>query len=734
MSLGPGGSADLCPRAGTALVVAVQRGSFKWVPVLITTAVVALVTFCETPFGVTRLGVLRRIEWMTYDWRLRTALNHGRTPVNTNLFALLIDEPSQDAFRDGGLGLSVSYPFPRLVYGRVVKELKTEGAAAVGFDILFDSPRTSSTAANRAVGTSDAFFAQEIKNAGNVVLAVAQYGNSLIFPDPILTPRAAFADISAEQDPDGVLRRVKPYLDDPGHGRLWHLGIVLAAKAMGLDLDHAEVGAGEVVLRGPGGLRRSLPLDDKGNLLINWSVPNQRMPRASLFIPFAMDRFREQSPMDLKGFRDLLRTNDVFYPEGDTPMTNKIVVIGSTMVGNNVSDRGATPLDKLDFLLGKHWNVANSVLENRFIRQTPFWVNFLIIAALAVLSGWLTCRIRIFSAMGLIVLITAAYCGLAWLVFLLFGLWAPMVTPALGALFLTHGSMVSYLVVVEQNERRRIKAVFSKIVAPEVVNTLLESEKLALGGARRQITVYFADIRGFTEMTDTVQARAEEFVLRSGLSGPSAEEYFDRQAGETLQTVNLYLAAIADTIKKHNGTLDKYIGDCVMAFWGAPVPNDKHALACVRAAIEAQRLIHALNRARFAENKQREQENATRAAAGQPPLPMLPMLTLGTGINTGAAMVGLMGSDDHILNYTVFGREVNLASRFESLSGRGRILIGEETYLHLQRDDPALAATCVEQAPAMIKGFSAAVRSFEVPWKEAAPAPVPALVASGPAS
>jgi adenylate cyclase len=262
-----------------------------------------------------------------------------------------------------------------------------------------------------------------------------------------------------------------------------------------------------------------------------------------------------------------------------------------------------------------------------------------------------------------------------------------------------------------------VKAVFSKIVSPNVVNELLNVEKLSLGGARRNITVFFADVRGFTEMTDLMQARAEEYVRETGLTGDAAEAYFDEQARQTLATVNTYLSTIADKVKEHYGTLDKYIGDCVMAFWGAPTPNEKHALCCVRAAIDAQRGMHALNQERTAENKRREVENVTRIAAGQRPLDMLPLLSLGSGINTGTVIVGLMGSDAHILNYTVFGRDVNVASRLEGVSGRGRIIIGETTFRDIQRDDLQLAATCVELPAVTVKGIKNAVKIYEVPWK-----------------
>jgi class 3 adenylate cyclase len=157
-----------------------------------------------------------------------------------------------------------------------------------------------------------------------------------------------------------------------------------------------------------------------------------------------------------------------------------------------------------------------------------------------------------------------------------------------------------------------------------------------------------------------------------------------------------------------------------MAFWGSPTPNEQHALCCVRAAIDAQRALYELNQKRLAENERRKKENAAAAAEGKAPNPLLPLLSLGSGINTGYATVGLMGSDATILNYTVFGREVNLASRLEGASGRGRILISEATFHEIQRDDPALAASCVAQAPITPKGFRNAIRTYEVPWKPAA--------------
>src|SRR6185369_1862347 len=180
--------------------------------------------------------------------------------------------------------------------------------------------------------------------------------------------------------------------------------------------------------------------------------------------------------------------------------------------------------------------------------------------------------------------------------------WMPMVAP-LTAFAFSHFGVMAHQAFIEKNERRRIKNVFGKIVSPAVMNELLNAENLALVGARRRVTVLFADVRGFTELTDVSQARAEETVRLRHVADQEAEAYFASRSRELLQTVNCYLGLMADIVKKHDGTLDKYIGDCVMAFWGAPKLNDEHALVCVRAAIDMQRALRELNHERAEQNR-----------------------------------------------------------------------------------------------------------------------------------
>ena len=518
--------------------------------------------------------------------------------------------------------------------------------------------------------------------------------------------------------PDGMKEFDYPFTEQ----RVWHMGIVLAAQSLHLDLSNAEVNLdrGRIILHGPNGITRAVPVDQSGYFYINWCLPINDKGHLLTQEPF--EGLLAQYQMRQPGGSNRLAELRAGYWRNHVDWHNKLVVIGSVSVGNDLADRGTTPLEKDTFLVSKHWNVANSILTGQFIRLVPLPVKLLLTALLSCLSAWLTCTFRPLVASSWILIALVTYAGLALLAFVRTRYWLPIVLPAAGGLLTMHVCLLVYLVVFEQAERRRLKSVFVKMVSPDVVNEVLAAEKLSLDGARRNVTVFFADIRGFTEMTDLNMERAATEIRDHHLSGEAAESVFDLQSRETLATVNLYLKVIAETVLRHNGTVDKFIGDCVMAFWGAPIPNPKHALSCVKAAIEAQRAVQRLNEERQTENQRRELENLQRTASGLPLLHLLPILSVGSGINTGMVTVGLMGSDERV-NYTVFGRDVNLASRLESYSGRGRIIISESTLAEIIQDDPSLALSCTELPAVNLKGFRTAIPVYEVPWRQAGDPP-----------
>ena len=713
---------------------------------------------------------LQRLEWITYDWRMRQSAKIPG-PVDERLGFVYITDDAIEIFSEGRLGTNVQFGlyWPRHIYGRVVRELAAQGATGVALDVLFGERRRDHPPVSTEAGTvqSDIFFQYQLEGASNVILGAT----AEVVPHADFREAAAdIGDISTQRDADGVLRRAKAFHDyriwhpailaevrlgdwdlsralvisnevviprannrpvrisltedglfDPrdllpqktrGIGRLdppfenvrvWHLGIVMAARALNVDLSKAlvDLPGRRIVLVDVHGRQRIIPVDQEGCMLIDWNLRenDSRLTKEAFESIVAKDILRRHGTNVASRFKD------------------KLVLVGSLATGNELSDRGATPLDNDAFLTSNHWNVANSILTGRFVRASSLPLSLLVIAIAGAVAAWITARFPTLGASLAMVVAAGLYSGAACLVFVQSRLWLPVVSPV-AALAFIHVGLMSYQAFFEQSERRRIRQIFSKIVSPNVVNELLRAEKLSLVGARRSITVMFADVRGFTEMTDLALARAEEYVRANKLSGSVAEACIEQQSRETLASVNTYLGTIADIVKRHEGTLDKYIGDCVMAFWGAPTPSRGHALACVRAAIEAQRAIADLNRRRHALNIERDEENVRRLARSEPPLPVIHTMSLGIGINTGVVTVGLMGSDEHVLNFTAFGRDVNLAARLEAKAAADHILIGEPTYRDLQRDDPQLANFCVELAPVSVKGIRDTVKCYEVLWRD----------------
>jgi len=511
------------------------------------------------------------------------------------------------------------------------------------------------------------------------------------------------ADLLGDPLPAGVPSKARAFTEEP----VWQMGIILAARQLKLDLSQAVIDEphGAITLTGAGGIQRVIPVDADGYFYVDWQLTNGDPRVVEEPMEQLLYQHKHRIMQDTNHLRDDFR--------------GKLVVVGSAAEGNDLTDRGATPLENDTFLVSTYWNVANSVITGRFIHRAPLPVELGIICFLGLTVAFITwqMRSRIVYASLVVAGLIIIYVALSFAVYIAWRYWLPVFLPVVGAMLVEHGLLVVYLVMVEEREKRRVKSVFSKIVSPDVVNELLDAENFSMGGNRREVTVFFADIRGFTTLTDEMQENVLAHVQQHQLGEAAAEQCFDESARETLETVNMYLAKVADAVIAHGGTLDKYIGDCVMAFWGAPLEKDPHALGCVRAALAAQRAIQQLNEARLAENVAREAENRERVAAGLPPKAPLRALQLGTGINTGTVIVGLMGSTEHIFSYTIFGREVNLASRLEGVSGSGRIIISEVTHRHLQKHDPALAATCVELPPVTVKGIRTAVRIFEVPWK-----------------
>ena len=758
----------------------------KLVPCLLALGVIILIGFLQSlRFWTQGNDPFERLEWRTYDWRVKHAASL-KPPVATNFAFLAITDKTIKAVKEQSLNLGQSYGlyWPRHIYGRVIRELNAQGAKAIAFDIMFadrreDLPKLVLPNGQQMDG--DIFMMQQMYKGSNVIIASTPH---LIAEADFRANALAVGDITADTDVDGILRRARPYnslrvwdrdiiemvkdsrglnleeaeirsdtiifrdastnsywlklnsngeynlltltediLPDYAEGvketvleeerwrkpyedlHAWHMGVLMAAAEVGLDLSNAKIEPRQVFIPGTNGTDRTIPLDHRGYMYVDWSMPgtDERLLIEAMEWQILNDTDRERGVLP--------------PPEELTKFKDKLVFIGSAATGSELTDRGATPLGLEQWLISKHWNIANSVIMDRVVVRSEFGAELLTIILLGILSAVISWWLQPPLSTGLVVLVGGAYVYYAFQTFADSRVWIPVFLPVMGAVLFNHASIVAYQVVFEGQERRRIKGVFAKLVSPNVVNELLSQQDIHLGGQRREITVFFSDVRGFTTMTDEMQKYADDFVVQHGLEGEEAERFRDEVAAETLETVNMYLATIADQIKKHNGTLDKYIGDCVMAFWGAPTPNEKHAVSCVRSTVDAQLAMYQLNVQRARENEEIELENERLIELGQPPRPLKRLLVMGSGVNTGTAIVGLMGSEDHIFNFTVFGREVNLASRLEHVSGRSRIIIGEATFRSLEQHDPELAQTCIEQPPVRVKGIEGDVRNWEVPWR-----------------
>ncbi|MBI3638070.1 MAG: adenylate/guanylate cyclase domain-containing protein, partial [Candidatus Rokubacteria bacterium] len=310
----------------------------------------------------------------------------------------------------------------------------------------------------------------------------------------------------------------------------------------------------------------------------------------------------------------------------------KIVLIGGT--SQTLQDLFSTPFARAREMPGVevHANIIDTLLRGRPIREVPATIS-LALALLAALAGaWIATRWRV---TGGAVAVLALWVALAVSVLALFAadVWFRGIGITLAIAF-GYGGAVLDAYVREQRDRRRLSQFFSPAVLKEVV---AQRHDVSLGSSRRLVTVFFSDIRGFTSISERIAPEQVAEMLRE------------------------YLTEMTEVVFRHGGTVDKYIGDCIMALYNAPLEDPQHAVAAVRTALELQERTLAVS-ARWEQALGVEIRN-------------------GVGINTGEAVVGTMGSRQR-LEYTAIGDTVNIAARLESLTKDYGvpIIISESTY------------------------------------------------------
>jgi len=635
--------------------------------------------------GPTGLQPLDAIEWRTYDWRLtRTAQPET---ARQDIALVEIDEYSLQNLEPA----AGRWPWPRIVHGAVIDFLARAPARLVAYDVTFGAPDTRSgfaMGADTVTGEdSDTAFAESVKRAGNVLLLVdatftGEKADAPVPPDQgyrlntsnvlerqtILMPYPALASAAAgfghnyfALDPDGPLRHTVPFVRSRGID-LPSLGMAAALRSRGANPGQAVL-EDEALRIGDVHMPLSLVQADTpdGRESFYWRAIDFRGP--------ALLEDLKTRPYSSYAFYDLLYSEEQLLA-GETPKVDpnlfkdKIVFVGVTASG--LFDVFETP-----FARGKmpgiqvHAAAADDVLSNRFLRPAAEAWRIATVIAAGLLIGWLAVFTPAWWAAFGAIAGVAVFGGLALRLFAA-GTWINVTQPVLAASVALFGG-VAYQYFVEGREKRKISRLFGRYVSKDVYEQLVANPALAeLGGQRREMTVLFSDIRGFT----TVSEKGEPEAI--------------------VTTLNEYFTRMVDVVFRHQGTLDKFVGDMVMALFGAPIEDPDHAEHAVAAALD---MVHEL-----------EQLNVRWREQGRP------TLDIGVGINTGPMIAGNIGSEA-IMSYTVIGDAVNLGSRLESLNKQygTRIIISESTRQQLKSQ-----YILRPLGEVVVKGKTTAVAIFEV--------------------
>jgi adenylate cyclase len=361
-----------------------------------------------------------------------------------------------------------------------------------------------------------------------------------------------------------------------------------------------------------------IPTNEEGRMLINYRGPKKTFPHYS-----ATDVIHGRVPAGaFKG---------------------KIVLVGATAIG--IYDMRVTPLDYVFPGLEIHANVIDSILQRQFLYR-PNWVtlfDILAITIIGVLLGIILPRVKpLWGALsGIIIFI--AFTLLFQYLFQTQGYWVNMTYPMIN-LVLTYLGITGYRYWTEEREKKKIRGAFQYYLTASVVEQMLKNpEKLRLGGEKKDLTVLFSDIRGFTSISE-------------------------HMTPETLvKFLNEYLTQMTDIVFKYDGLLDKYMGDAIMAIWGAPLDQPDHTSRACYTALDMLDTLRTLQEKWAAEG--------------------MPRLDIGIGVNAGPMVVGNMGSDRRF-DYTVMGDSVNLGSRLEGLNKvyGTNIIVSEMTYERVREE------------------------------------------------
>jgi adenylate cyclase len=551
----------------------------------------------------------------------------------------------------------------------LARALQRNGKAVVGFVALVPSDLRSFTESEIAENSArvakgeirEPVFEQE--QAPGVVKVKPMKSNGLkqypglrapLLPIAQVTPGYGFFNVLPDQD--GVIRSTALAMNVRGK-YLPSLDTMAVATALGVPARDIEpiTADGELgLLAGVRIGKKFVPTDERGLLRLNYYGGD------GTFANYAI--------------ADII--------DGKIPpaaLKDKIVLVGATAQGT--FDQRVTPFQKITAGVETHCNAIENMLEGTWLKRGTdvLAAELVLLIVLAVVFGFVFARVR--ATLGLVVaaLIAVLIYAADYTLF-------RMNVDVIGALPLVElGTMFTLVTVyryaTEERDKRQLRKAFQLYLNPEVMEEMLKQpEKLQLGGQERELTVLFSDIRGFTTISEKLTPQALVHLL------------------------NEYLSPMTDIVFANKGTLDKYIGDAVMAFFGAPLQNERHALAACEASLEMMATLRRLR------EKWRIED------------PSIPDIDIGIGVNSGPMVVGNMGSSQRF-NYTVMGDNVNLASRLEGLNKEygTHVLITEATLKAAQKAAGDKPLVVRELDAVRVKGKKEPVKLFELRGRGAAP-------------
>jgi adenylate cyclase len=561
-------------------------------------------------------NVFESMELKSLDLRF---LVRGAKPAREDIVIVALDDQTFSELK--------VYPVPRGYYAKLIRNLNEAGTKNIIFDITFSDYSQKPA--------QDSLFIQTVKEAGNVILCEkiavgTQYGK---FRHDSLEPlipelKAAAHDtgfIDTSQDIDGFVRQymvARKFLDR------WYpsLGLTTVGAILGYPPDQ-EIEYEKGYFR-YGDLK--IPRYEGRRMLINYAGPRGSFPTISL--EQVLDDVPDPGAIDGMSGYDILKQSGIFQ--------DKTVMIGVTF--SEAHDEFATPffLSETRALMPGveiHSNAVQTILNSDYISRIGFGTRLLILLLSSMFVGIIISRTKPIMGMLTVIIVIAILVIISFILFVNWDIWMDT-TDAIGVVLLTATGNLFYQYLLARKERQAIKGMFSHYLAEAVVNELLtDPDKLNLGGEERYMSIFFSDIEGFTTIS----------------------EHF--HPTELAKLLNEYLTLLTDIILQHNGIIDKYEGDAVMAEFGAPISFEDHALRACLAALDCQKALE--------ERRQKWMQE------GKPPLKTR------IGINTGNMVVGNMGSRD-VFNYTVIGDSVNLGARLESANKEygTYLMISEYTY------------------------------------------------------